>query len=162
MLYIAVLVLTFVFFTFLGYMVHRMFHQSWSGIFYRAHSSHHLKEYPKHDLVSDVYRDSGVSNTFYYFLAIFSPLIVGNVVLTVIGAMPLLLGIGIFIEMGVVSWINGDLHDSFHTTSSKWHRFWFFSRLKRLHDLHHDLNVGTNYGIFSFTWDKLFGTFRKE
>jgi sterol desaturase/sphingolipid hydroxylase (fatty acid hydroxylase superfamily) len=159
-LYGVILVLTFIFFTLLGYVVHRMFHQSWAGVFYRAHSNHHNQQYPPGDLVSDVYRDAGTDNTTLWMLAVFSPLILGNIVLTVAGIIPTFVGVGILVEMGVVSWLNESIHNSVHLTKSFWHRLWFFARLRRLHDQHH-IDQGSNYGIFSFVWDKVFGTFRE-
>lgn len=155
---IAILILAFVFFTFLGYIVHRIFHSPWSGSFYKAHLNHHFLQYPPNDQVSDVYRDAGVDNTFWRFALWFSPLVIGNIVLTILGIIPIVLGVGVFIEMAAVSFINDRFHDSFHLTKTFWHRFWFFDRLQKLHALHHH-RVDRNYGIFSFFWDKIFGTY---
>jgi sterol desaturase/sphingolipid hydroxylase (fatty acid hydroxylase superfamily) len=156
---IVILFLTFVFLTFLGYSVHRMFHSPWSGRFYRSHKNHHFQQYPADNLVSDVYRDAGADNTFWLFFLCFSPFIISNIVLTILGIIPIILGVGIFIEMAIVSFINDRLHDSFHITKTFWHRFWFFDRLQKLHFLHH-FDVNSNFGIFSFFWDRLFGTYQ--
>jgi sterol desaturase/sphingolipid hydroxylase (fatty acid hydroxylase superfamily) len=156
----GILLLAFVFFTFLGYVVHRVFHQSWAGVFYRAHCNHHNQQYPPGDLVSDVYRHAGSDNSFRWFLLAFSPLILGAVALTVAGVVPIIVGVGLLVEMGIVAWLNDAIHDGTHITRSVWHRFRFFDRLQRLHFQHH-LDQGTNYSIWWFVWDRVFGTYRE-
>ena len=136
-----------------------MFHKPWSKRFYNAHMNHHLKQYPPNDYVSDVYRSAGSDNTVYLFGLAFSPFIIGNIVLTILGVIPVVLGIGIFIEMAIVSFLNSSLHDSFHITKTFWHRFLFFERLKKIHYEHH-IDMSKNYGIFMFSWDKIFGTYK--
>lgn len=153
-LFVALIVLVF-----LGYVFHIVFHKSWSGHFYRAHMNHHLKQYPPEDYVSDVYRDAGKDNTIYLFAFAFFPLVFLDIVLIIFGALSIVFGVGVLVEMIVISWLNSEMHDAFHTTKTFWHRFWFFERLKKLHYMHH-VDMTKNYGIFSFTWDKIFGTFK--
>jgi sterol desaturase/sphingolipid hydroxylase (fatty acid hydroxylase superfamily) len=162
MIIFVILIFGLIFMTLLGYVTHKAFHQPWSGIFFRAHTDHHNKQYPSSNMVSEVYRSSGNNNTTYYFAAIFSPLIIGNILLTIFGIISIFLGIGIFIEMGIVSYFNIILHDSFHLKNSFWHRFWFFDRLVKLHTIHH-LDQQKNFSIFGlFIWDKIFNTYEEE
>jgi sterol desaturase/sphingolipid hydroxylase (fatty acid hydroxylase superfamily) len=153
--------MSFIFMTLLGYITHKIFHKKWSGRFYRAHFNHHYLQYPPEDLISDKYRDAGKDNTVYLFALCFSPFIIGNIILTILGIIPIILGVGIFIEMAVVSLLNSELHDAFHLTNSFWHKFWFFDNLKKLHFQHH-FDQSKNYGIFSFMWDKIFRTYRNN
>lgn len=155
---VVILGLTLVFFTFLGYVFHLMFHKPWSGRFYKAHMNHHLKQYPASDYYSDEYRDPGQDNTVWLFTLVFSPFVITVLLLTVFRIISMTIGIPVLLEMALIGWVNNDLHDSFHLRKSFWQRFWFFDRLVKLHYNHH-VNMGTNYGIFSFIWDKIFGTF---
>lgn len=154
----VVLIVIFVALTFLGYAFHWMFHQKWSKRFYRAHMNHHLKQYPVSNFYSDKYRDAGKDNTVVLFGLIFSPLVFLALILTVFGYINLFLGIAILLEMAVIGFLNNSLHDSFHLKKTFWHRFSFFDKLVKLHYNHH-IKMKTNFGIFSFVWDRLFGTF---
>ena len=160
MVYLLVLMLTFIFLTFLGWLIHWSFHQSWSGVFYRKHYSHHFRQYPPMDLISDQYRSSGKDNSVWLFAICFSPIIGTALLLTIFGILPLLLGIMILIEMGVIAFLNDNLHDAFHLRKSFWMRFSYFERLRELHYLHHH-NTQKNFGIFNFWFDRIFGTYNK-
>lgn len=158
-LYIAVFLFVLVLGTFLGYIFHRMFHQEWSGRFYQAHMTHHLKLYPPTDYYSDEYRNPGKDNTVWLFAAVFSPLLVLILGLILTSVIPTLLGIMALIEMATIGWLNNSMHDGFHLKKSFWDRFGFYVNLRKLHFEHH-VDMGKNYGIFSFMWDKLFGTYK--
>jgi sterol desaturase/sphingolipid hydroxylase (fatty acid hydroxylase superfamily) len=56
--------------------------------------------------------------------------------------------------------LHNNMHDSFHIRKTFWHKFPFFQKLIKSHYQHH-INMGTNYGIFSFFWDKLFKTYKE-
>ena len=155
---VVALFFTLILFTFLGYAFHRMFHRRWSGRFYVAHMNHHLKQYPVSDFYSDEYRDPGSDSTVYLFALLFSPILITMVLLTVFHIVSLFLGLSVLAEMLFIGWVNNSLHDSFHLRKTFWHRFWFFDRLVKLHFNHH-LDQNTNFGIFSFVWDRLFRTF---
>lgn len=158
MMLIVVPILAFIFFTFLGYITHRWFHSKSSGVFFTAHMNHHLKQYPKNDLLSEKYRDAGKDNTFYYFLLVFSPFIISAIYLATVNFW---LGLIILIEMAAVSALNDRLHDAFHIKDTFLKRFDFFRKLRRLHFIHHR-DMSSNYGIFSFAWDKVFKTFKER
>lgn len=160
MLIIVILIFSFIIMTLLGHLVHMAAHKPWSKIFYIAHRDHHNLQYPPSDLISDKYRSSGGNDTTIYFALIFSPLIIGNIVLTILGIIPIIFGIGFFLEMATISWLNVVIHDGVHLHQSFWHRFWFFERLQKLHNIHHQ-DQSKNFGIFYFVWDKLFGTYEE-
>jgi sterol desaturase/sphingolipid hydroxylase (fatty acid hydroxylase superfamily) len=155
---VLVLLLVFILMTFLGYAFHWMFHQKWSGPFWKAHMVHHLFRYPPSSFLSAKYRDAGKDNTTWLFALVFAPLIIAVIVLTVFHIISLFIGISILIEMSLIGALNNSLHDSFHLTNSFWHRFWFFDRLVKLH-LNHHIRMGSNFGIFSFSWDRIFRTY---
>lgn len=146
--------------TLVGWFVHWLMHQSWSGKLYRSHMTHHLKRYPPKDLLSDVYRDAGEDDgAFIFFPAI--TLIVG------------LLGSGLYV-LGVSPWVLGcvallstfigvghdRLHTEFHLTGTWFARFAWFRTLRTLHFYHHR-NLKKNLGIVWFFWDRLLSTYRR-
>jgi sterol desaturase/sphingolipid hydroxylase (fatty acid hydroxylase superfamily) len=158
---VLVFILTFFALTFLGYVSHWCFHRPWSGRFYKSHLSHHFKLYPPSDFYSDKYRDAGKDNTTLLFTLVFSPLILAAIAITVFHIVPLVIGIIILAEMAIFGAANNSLHDSFHIKKTFWHRFKFFHKLIGLH-LEHHKNIKTNYGIFNFTFDRLFKTFKQH
>jgi len=161
MLYLIVFLFVFVLGTFLGYAFHRMFHSTWSGRFYKAHMTHHLKLYPPTDYFSDKYRDPGKDNTVWLFILAFSPLGLLILSLMYFSAISIPMGIGVAVEITIIGWLNNSMHDAFHLRKSFWDRFSFFSKLRKLHFQHH-VNMKSNYGIFSFFWDKLLKTYSNK
>lgn len=161
MIYVLILLATFILFTFLGYVFHWMFHQKWSGFFYKAHDNHHNIQYPISDLISEKYREAGKDNSTFLFAIAFAPIIIVAVLLIVFGVIGKLLGAFLFVEMSIIGATNIWLHDGFHIHKSVWHKWPGFLKLRKLHFLHHK-NTLTNFGIFSFTFDKLFGTYKEE
>lgn len=160
LLYLVVFIFTFAFLTWLGYAIHWAFHQKWSGIFYRKHFNHHFLQYPPTDLLSDTYRSPGKDNSVFLFAICFAPFVLTALLLTIFQVIPLGIGIMVFIEMAIIGFANDSLHDAFHIRKTFWSKFWFFKRLRRLHFLHH-LDTQKNFGIFSFTWDRIFGSYNK-
>lgn len=160
MVYVAVLIFGFFLLSLLGYITHYAFHQKWSGVFYRKHMTHHLVLYPADRFMSDAYRDSGKDNTVWMFAAVFAPFVLTALLLTVFSVISLGIGLCIFAEMTIIGVLNNYLHDAFHLSSSVWHRWPGFQKLKALH-LNHHIRMDTNYGIFSFYWDKWIGTYWK-
>jgi sterol desaturase/sphingolipid hydroxylase (fatty acid hydroxylase superfamily) len=160
MIYLLILVIGFLTLTCLGYWAHYCFHKRWSGRLYNAHMSHHTRLYPKTDLVSENYRHAGKDNTVWLFAIVFSPFILGALLLTIFGILPLGIGVEILGLMVVVSYLNNALHDAYHLRNSFWHRLPFFERLRKLHFLHHN-RMNSNFGIINFFWDRVFGTYRE-
>jgi sterol desaturase/sphingolipid hydroxylase (fatty acid hydroxylase superfamily) len=70
--------------------------------------------------------------------------------------------IGVEILVGL---LHNYLHDAFHISGHWLYRVPFvnmwFSHLVSLHYLHH-VNMNSNFGIFTFHWDKVFKTFGKD
>lgn len=160
LLYLTVFIFVLILGTFLGYIFHRMFHQPWSGRFYKSHMVHHLKLYPITDYYSDTYRDPGKDNTVILFGICFAPLGIGIILLTIFSIIPILMSVMIIVEMSLIGIVNNSMHDAFHLKKSFWDKFWFFARLRKLHFLHHS-NMKSNFGIYSFAWDYLLGTLKK-
>jgi sterol desaturase/sphingolipid hydroxylase (fatty acid hydroxylase superfamily) len=158
MVYLLVFVIGLLALTFLGYITHYAFHQPWSGRLFQAHMVHHQKLYPVDNFLSDVYRDAGSDNTTYLFALVFAPIVLAALLLTVFNIIPIAIGLEVLGLMAVIGWANNSIHDSMHLTNSIWHNFWFFNRLQKLH-LNHHAKMDTNFGIFSFWWDRVFRTF---
>jgi len=82
------IIISYLFSTFFGYVIHWSLHQSWMGLFYKAHLSHHLEMYPPNDYKSDTYRHAGKNSTPIYFLIIASPLLIIPMILSCMGLIP--------------------------------------------------------------------------
>jgi sterol desaturase/sphingolipid hydroxylase (fatty acid hydroxylase superfamily) len=145
-----------------GYVVHRSLHQPWSGRLNKKHMTHHLSLYPPTDYLSDKYREPGKDNTVFVFAAFAVPVVATPIILGVLHILPLVLVITSIAVMAIMSFLHDYLHDAFHIR----HHFLtkipvfrqLFARWGRLHYLHH-VNMQTNFGIFTFFLDKVFGTF---
>lgn len=154
-------IIVFLGITFFGHWSHYMLHQPWSGKLYKAHMTHHFKLYPPEDYVSDVYRDPGKDNTVYIFLALSSPLFLIPIGLYLLGWISLGIFILAIIEMLFIGYLHDRIHDAFHIRKNIWRYLPWFRKWDELHYTHH-INVQSNFGIFTFHWDKLFGTYLGE
>lgn len=144
----------------LGYVVHWAIHQKWAGKAYRSHRAHHIDLYPPGRLVSDEYRDAGSKSTVWTFLLAFSPLMLLPIIFWATGVIAWFQAAAALTAMIVVGLINDVVHDSFHVVRHPLARFIpRFAALRSRHFVHHH-NMKRNFGIFSFTWDRLFGTFK--
>lgn len=145
---------------FFGYWTHRSFHCKWSGPFYTAHTNHHFKQYPPDGpFTSDTYKGAGTQNTFWYFTLAFLPIIaiiIGSVFFLGISIWTCICVIGSMIGTGL---LHDRIHDAFHLTKTKWQYLPLFAKWQALHRLHHT-DQKSNFGIFSFTLDKVFKTFK--
>src|ERR1039457_5727291 len=128
-LYFVILVLCFFLFSFLGYVFHWFFHQPFSGIFYRKHYAHHNTQYPANDMFSVKYRSSGKDNSIFLFGILFAPIVLTALFLTIFQVIPIVLGILIMIEVAVIGYLNGAIHDDMQLFVSFWSKFWFFGEL---------------------------------
>lgn len=145
---------------FLGYATHWVFHQPWSGTLYTRHLAHHERLYPASDFLSDGYRDAGRDSTAPAFAAI--------LVAVVLPLMAVLYAFGVpawaiaagAVEAAVIGAANNYVHDALHVRGHFLERFRQFRRLRTAHRVHH-ANVRLNLGIFSFEWDRVFGTYRR-
>lgn len=157
------IILSYLITTLFGHTVHWALHQPWSGKVNRAHMTHHIKLYPPSDYVSETYRDAGKDSTPKFFAIAALPLILTPIILWAMGLLPLSLMITVIVVEGVMGFLHNYLHDAFHIKN---HWLYgmplvrkYFSRLVELHYQHH-VNLKSNYGIFSFHWDRIFRTFR--
>lgn len=141
-----------------GYVTHKSLHQSWTGRLNKAHMTHHLKLYPPTDFFSEEYRNPGRDNTVRIFAFAALPLIALPIILGICGILSVGLTILVLIEMLFIGWLHDYLHDAFHISNHWLNRFDTFKKWVKLHFQHH-VNMSTNYGIFTFFLDKLFGTF---
>jgi sterol desaturase/sphingolipid hydroxylase (fatty acid hydroxylase superfamily) len=156
------ILITFLFSSVFGYVVHWAIHQTWTGKLNNSHMTHHLKLYPPTDYISDKYRGAGKDNTVLIFALVALPVIALPIILGIMGILPLLLVIISLIVMGIISFLHSYLHDAFHVRNHWLYHVPLISQLFAgwvfLHWLHH-VNMQTNFGIFMFFLDKLFGTF---
>lgn len=127
--------------------------------------SHHLKMYPPEDYSSDVYRHAGNSSTPKYFALVALPVILAPIVLGILGILPLHLVLIVLAMEGLMGLLNDRVHDAFHINKHWMSRMpglrTLFARWNKLHYLHH-VDMSKNYGIFTFHWDHLFGTYKSK
>lgn len=150
--------ISFMILSLFGYVLHRMLHQPYMGKFYRSHLVHHFKLYPPEHFSSLVYREPGKDNTVIVFLMFGAPLIVLPIVLCFWGVISWPVFVCASICLAVFGGLNNYLHDAFHLTEHWLLRYGWFKRLVALHYLHH-VHVQSNYGIYWFGWDKVFGSY---
>jgi sterol desaturase/sphingolipid hydroxylase (fatty acid hydroxylase superfamily) len=147
-----------------GYLVHKALHQSWTGRFNSSHMAHHVTLYPPQDYLSDKYRDAGKDDTFWIFAALSLPLLAIPILLWLFGLISVILTGLALAEMLFIGWLNTYLHMAFHIRNHFLYRIpiikIIFNKWNDFHYLHH-VDMQTNFGIFNFKWDRLFGTFWK-
>lgn len=148
-----------------GYVVHWSLHQSWTGKINQSHMTHHLKLYPPEDFTSETYRNAGKDSTPKFFAMAAIPLILAPILLGLFGVLPLYLVITVLVVEGLMGFLHDYLHDSFHIKNHILTRIPvvrdIFDRWVKIHYLHH-VDMGKNYGIFVFHWDRVFRTFWKN
>lgn len=154
-------IVTYLLTSLLGYVVHWAIHKPWAGRAYRAHRAHHIDLYPPGRLISDTYLSAGKQSTVYTFLLAFMPLLLIPVVLWLVGWFSWGMALSAVLAMGAVGLLNDIVHDSFHVRGH-WLRRLVpgYERMRHLHFIHH-VNMRKNYGIYSFIWDRVFGTLRE-
>ena len=149
---------TFLYGTLIGWLVHWVLHQRWSGVLYRAHLTHHTL-YPPANLTSDRYRTSGKDDGVFFFtpaIVLAFAAFVG--VLHVLGiSWPML--VWVCFEALVLGVAHDWLHAKFHMTETRFLGLRWFRGLRALHFYHHR-DTRLNLGIFFFGWDRVLRTFR--
>lgn len=151
--------ITFVYGSLIGWFVHWVLHQRWSGPLYRAHMNHHIFQYPPDDLVSGVYRTSGTADSTLIFTpAVTLAFFLYAAVLYALGTDAYVIG-GTALETLALGILHDSLHTGFHVKKSVWARWEIFAPLRDLHFVHHK-RTNRNFGILFFGWDRLFRTFR--
>jgi sterol desaturase/sphingolipid hydroxylase (fatty acid hydroxylase superfamily) len=142
---------------FIGYFWHRFAeHDGKLGkLIQRKHWVHHEEDYPVTNLrppERTTYKDAK-SWTWYVLAAVVTAIIF--LVLQLREAIPLAAGSLLYAQC-VVSYF----HSVFHLEKHWLHRFGWFRRLTKLHDIHHW--VPGNFGIVFFGMDRIFGTMIPE
>lgn len=152
---------TFIVITLLGYLLHKALHQKWMGRLYRSHLVHHYTLYPPEDYQSYEYRDAGKDNTTFIFTAAAIPLAIIPVALFILHILSLKLLLTIAFSMAIFGMAHDYLHDAFHIRGYWLTKYKWFNKLVDLHYVHH-IFVQKNLGIYSFFWDRLFGSFKEK
>ena len=155
-------ILSFLITTLFGHVVHWSLHQTWTGAIHRSHMAHHLRLYPPSDFFSEAYRSAGKDSSPKFFIISGLPIILAPVVLWFFGFLSLPVMITILVVEGLVGWSHDYFHDAFHIKDHWLYRVYairrLFTRWVALHYLHH-VNMQANFGIVSFLWDRIFGTY---
>ena len=123
-----------------------------------THYCHHEEIYPYDDMISDEYKTS--HDTWPWFI----PLII-------FGYMPLYivykrykldynLYISYLIQITTHIYIISYIHDSYHVKDHWLNQYEWYTENKKYHYIHHLDNK--NYGITTYIFDHLFGTFSDE
>jgi hypothetical protein len=157
------ILITYLITTLFGHILHWILHQEWSGFLNRAHKKHHFLLYPVSDFTSAVYRQAGSDSTPKFFFVGGLPLIILPIILWYFGVISLSIMLAALITEGVIGFLHDYLHDAFHITNHWLHTVpilgKFFSRWFALHFQHH-LHTNKNFGIFTFHWDRVLGSFK--
>lgn len=145
-----------------GHVIHWSIHQSWSGRANYCHMAHHLRLYPPSDFSSEVYREAGDDSTPKFFAISAVPLVLAPFILLACGIISLPIMITILIVEVLMGFLHYHLHDAFHIKNHWLYRIPiiknYFNHWVYLHYLHH-IKMNTNFGIFTFHWDKVLGSF---
>lgn len=142
-----------------GYWLHRAIHQKWSGSLYKSHMAHHLTLYPPDDFSSEQYRNAGKDDTTRTFLLLGFPLLLAPSVLAFLGIFGWLSAVWITAVVVCVGLLNSYIHDWIHLKAHWFHFVPGSSNLVKKHLVHHQ-DMGKNFGIFTFFWDKVCRTYK--
>jgi len=142
----------------LGYLFHKLFHQKWAGFLATSHMVHHMERYPPEDLVSDAYRHAGKHTTILLFVPVVITALLITGLIGYIGLVSPLYSLIGAVEILIISYMHNALHDAFHVKNSLWHKVPGFKSMQNHHFTHH-FQMDKNFGIFDFTWDRVFKTF---
>lgn len=160
---LAAITITWAFGTLWGYLTHRAIHQRWAGPLFKQHLFHHVRHYPTHDFTSDVYRQGEKDSSVYIFLLVCIPIGFIPLGLWYFGVISLAAMIVSLVNMAIIGFLNSWIHDAFHLKNHFLGKIpvikIFYNHLVHKHYLHHKY-VQSNLGIFSFSWDKIFKTYR--
>jgi sterol desaturase/sphingolipid hydroxylase (fatty acid hydroxylase superfamily) len=154
------IVFLFLFLEFIAYMWHRFInHLGFLGDKIRVtHYCHHEEMYPHDNMISDKYKTS--HDTWPWFIPLF-----------IFGYLPLYLIykkyninkylISMFIlQLTLHVYIISYIHDSYHIKNHWLNKYKWYRTNKKYHYIHHLDNK--NYGITTYIFDYLFGTFSDE
>lgn len=160
---LLIIIIVYVVISLFAYFAHKSLHQKWSGKYNKSHMAHHIALYPADNYLSEKYRDAGKDDAIWFFAIISVPILLLPIILGIIG-MPLHLVIISIIEMLFLGYFNNFIHHAYHVKNH-----WIskvpvinilYRKLQHLHYIHHKY-MQKNLGIFDFTWDVLFKTYKK-
>jgi len=161
---LATIAITWVFGTLWGWGTHKFIHQRYAGPLFKQHLHHHVKHYPCHDFTSDVYRQGKRDSSVYIFLALCIPIGIFPILLWKYEVISLAAMIVSLLNMAFIGFLNSWIHDTFHLNNHWLSKLplikRFYEKLVQQHYTHHKY-VQSNFGIFSFSWDKILGSYRK-
>lgn len=136
----------------IGYWLHRLAHRPGSFL-YGPHMTHHVQNYPARRFLSDDYRSSGSDSLAVWF----APMFVIYCVICLLAA-PWPLSLAFVAGAAPPAIINSVLHDLTHIRRSIAWRCRPLRKYSIGHYAHHR-NMRTNFGIATFLWDRIFGTY---
>jgi hypothetical protein len=158
------IIISFFVTTLFGHIMHWSLHQRWVRKFTKSHMTHHLILYPPKSYLSDKYKYAGKDSTLRFFVFASLPMILAPIILGALGILGWHLVITVLATELLIGFLHNYLHDSFHIKNHWIYRVPLlrdiFGVWVKLHYLHH-VDMGKNYGIFTFHWDKIFNTFKK-
>lgn len=114
-----------------------------------------MDAYPPSKFFSDEFINSHDSNGKFYTPTLLGP-----------GFVAALLGFGwttsgVMVATGVLTlWSADYIHTGLHLRDFWMDKFALFRELRRLHVFHHKGDFRVNYGVFDFTFDLAYGSFR--
>jgi len=163
MLFLLTLLTSIVIASFLGHLTHWAIHQRWSGPAHRGHMDHHLKQYPPTSLTSmGKYKSA---KWYHSGPFLFTPVFL--IILAAAGGLAYTLEVPLWAvaTLGVTLLTyglgNDWVHDTFHVQDHWLSQFSWYRRKREEHYVHHR-NMRRNFGIVSFTWDRVFGTYKEQ
>lgn len=158
--YFLIILITFIITSFFGYISHWALHQPWTGDFSRSHLTHHLKLYPHTNFLSNSYRNAKSDNSIRFFAIMAIPLYIIPILFYLFKILSIDYIIIIYVVELITGLLHNYLHEFFHIRNHWLTKYNWFNKLVKLHYTHH-LYMNKNYGIFIFSWDRLFKTFSK-
>lgn len=156
LLVILVILYAFVKAELIGYWFHRLMHSTVFPAIHRRHMEHHEIQYPRKNLSSENYRHTEGLSTFWLFF----PLVILMGILHLF-LLPLYLFIPYFTVVSVAGLIQDYLHEGSHLRGFWLNKYKWYRRMRARHHVHH-VYQGTNFGIYLFGLDRVFGTYYKK
>jgi hypothetical protein len=152
--YLATILITHYVASFIQISLHYLIgHRALGGVLYQRHVFEHHGIYSGSALLSETYSDDEKDASVYYVVP--AALLVSLAYLV----LPLDLFVVHTVSLATSFAAHVYLHIHYHLTDFFLERFDWFQQKRRLHLVHHT-NMGKNYAVIEFGWDKVFGTFQ--
>jgi hypothetical protein len=127
-----------------------------SSRWFAAHTiGHHIHAYTQKRFLSKELIHSPDPNAKFYVPAIYFP----GIIAWFLGA-HWTISLLMMTTGGLALLAADEIHTGMHLHESWLQRFWLFRELQRLHRFHHEGTFRTNYGVYDFSFDIVFGTMR--